>query len=70
MNTDLQNIYDALYFFETLSPCYSCRYRNSGCTLPAEQNPDGICHMKHQALEIIWNAVKEKPLETFISLPN
>ena len=69
MNVDLQDSYDALHFFETLSPCYSCYHRSDGCSFPALEYSDGMCHMKQQALEIIWNTVKEQPIETYISLP-
>lgn len=68
INIDLQNVYEALYFFETLSPCYSCYHRADGCTELAIENPDGVCHMKQQALKIMWDAIKEIPIKKY-SLP-
>lgn len=67
MNVNIENIYEALYFFETLSACYSCRYRDTGCTEPALAKEDGMCHMKQQALQIIWDTMKQ---QICISLPD
>ena len=68
MENDLLDIYDALAFLESLSLCVGCKYWKT-----TECNPcleDAMCSKKRKALDIIWNAIKEKPLETIISLSN
>ena len=69
MENDLLDVYDALEFLQSLSVCVFCKYwRTSDCNPSLEE--DAMCSKKAKALDIIWNAIKEKPLETIISLSN
>ena len=69
MENDLLDVYDALAFLDSLSVCEYCKYKGTSFCSPSVED-DAMCSKKRKALDIIWNAIKEKPLETIISLSN